>query len=76
MKLELDKKDKIATITLQHINDLFYLYLLIERDDEVLGWTFRQKKVSNAGQQIRGEKERVYLGIKVNKVYFHPLLIP
>jgi len=72
MKLELDKKDKIATITLQHINDLFYLYLLIERDDEVLGWTFRQKKVSNAGQQIRGEKERVYLGIKVNKVYFHP----
>ncbi len=72
MKLSLDKKENLATITLQHINDLFYLYLLVDKEDEIFAWTYRQKRVTNHGQQVRGEREKVYLGIKVEKIYFHP----
>jgi protein pelota len=75
MKFELNEKEKEAKITIQSYDDLFYLYLLIEEGDELYGWSYRNKKIySKEGKAERAEKERVYLGISVEKAYFHPSL--
>ncbi|HLI46061.1 MAG TPA: hypothetical protein VKU94_02600 [Geobacterales bacterium] len=73
MKLILNEEE--AKITVQSEDDLFYLYLLIEEGDEIYGWTYRNRKIyGREGKAERGEKERVYLGIRVEKSYFHPSL--
>jgi len=67
--------DEEAKITIQNNDDLFYLYLLLEEGDEIFGWTYRSRKIyEREGKAERGEKERVYLGIRVEKAYFHPSL--
>jgi Predicted RNA-binding proteins len=72
MKINLNNKDNTATITLQSLNDLFSLYLLIEKGDELYGYSYRQEKFSTKeGEKVRGEKKRIFLGIKVEKIYFH-----
>jgi protein pelota len=72
MKINLNSKENTATITVQSLNDLFSLYLLIERGDELYGYSYRQEKFSTKeGESVRGEKRKIYLGIKVEKAYFH-----
>lgn len=71
MKLSLSEKDKKITITPQSYDDIFRIYLLLEEGDELYGWSYRQRKVyDREGRAERGERERVYLGIKVEKVSF------
>lgn len=71
MKLSLNEKENEAKITIQNYDDLFNLYLILEEGDELYSWTLRQKKIyKREGKAERGERERVYLGIKVKKVRF------
>jgi len=70
MKLNLEEKS--AKITIQNLDDLFYLYLLIDENDEIFGFTQRQEKILNKeGKVEKVDKKRIFLGIKVKKVYFH-----
>jgi stalled ribosome rescue protein Dom34 len=46
MKINLNSKENTATITIQNLNDLFSLYLLVERGDELYGYSYRQEKFS------------------------------
>ena len=55
-----------------NVDDLWHLYNIIEIGDMVLGVTFRREEVkSDKVRSERGEKKRVFLGIRVEKVEFH-----
>ncbi len=71
MKLSFNEKHNEATFTIQSRDDIFYFYLILEEGDELYGWTYRQRKFySKEGKAERGERERVYLGIRIEKAYF------
>ena len=55
-----------------NVDDLWHLYNIIEPEDMVLAVTFRREEVkSDKVRSERGEKKRVFLGIRVEKVEFH-----
>jgi len=55
-----------------NVDDLWHLYNIIEPADMVLAVTFRREEVkSDKVRSERGEKKRVFLGIRVEKVEFH-----
>jgi protein pelota len=55
-----------------NVDDLWHLYNIIEPGDMVLAVTFRREEVkSDKVRSERGEKKRVFLGIRVEKVEFH-----
>ncbi len=72
MKVSFNEKHNEATFTIQSLNDIFHFYLILEEGDELYGWSYRQRKIYDSeGKSEKGERERVYLGIRVEKVYFN-----
>ena len=66
MKIEYGKD--YVDLTPEHDEDLFILYLVINRGDIIYSWTAREVR-GREGE--RGERERVYLGIRVIDVEYH-----
>jgi protein pelota len=57
---------------IDNMDDLWHLYNIIETGDMVRAVTFRREEVkSDMVRSERGEKRRVFLGIRVEKVEFH-----
>jgi protein pelota len=57
---------------IDNLNDLWYLYNLVEVDDLVFGLTFRRDERSDDKiRPERIEKKKVRLGVRVNKIEFH-----
>jgi protein pelota len=55
-----------------NMDDLWHLYNIIDVGDLVLAVTFRrEEQKSDKVRSERGEKKRVFLGIRVEKVEFH-----
>ncbi len=55
-----------------NMDDLWHLYNIIEKGDLVLAVTYRrEEQKSDKVRAERGEKKRVFLGIRVDKVEFH-----
>jgi len=68
--LELDLKNKRLTLVPEDLEDLYYLALIVRRGDIVYAWTKRSTKVEREFGVERGERVRVYLGIRVEEVEF------
>lgn len=66
MKIEYGKD--YVDLTPEYDEDLFILYLVINEGDVVYSWTIREVR-GREGE--RGEREKVYLGIKVIGVEYH-----
>jgi len=68
VKFELDEKRRVVRIVPEREEDLYFIYLLIDRGDIVRGWTVREYKPEG---QKEGERVKMYLGISVEKIEYH-----
>jgi protein pelota len=70
--LKKDPKGLELKLYIDNLNDLWYLYNLIEVDDLVFGLTYRRDERNNDKiRPERAEKKKVRLGVRVNKIEFH-----
>ncbi|MEM1887384.1 MAG: mRNA surveillance protein Pelota [Pyrobaculum sp.] len=68
MKFEIDSKKKIIKITPEREEDLYIVYLLVDKGDIVRGWTVREYKPEGVKD---GERIKIYLGIRVEALEYH-----
>ncbi len=67
-----DYKTGKIKLRVQTLDDLWYLYNVIEPDDLVFAFTTRREEArADAVRAERGEKKKMRLGIRVEKVEFH-----
>ena len=67
-----DRKNQEMRLIIDNLNDLWYLYNLIEPEDLVFGVTFRRdEKPNDKLRPDKAEKKRVRLGMRVQTVEFH-----
>ncbi|MEM0449134.1 MAG: mRNA surveillance protein pelota [Methanomassiliicoccales archaeon] len=70
--LHQDRRTGEIKFEVDNLDDLWHLYNIIEKGDLVLATTFRrEEQKSDKVRSERGEKRRVFLGIRVEKVEFH-----
>jgi protein pelota len=70
--LKQDPKKGEIKLLVNNLNDLWYLYNLIQEDDLVFGITYRRdEKQSDKLRPDRVEKKKIRLGIRVTNVEFH-----
>ncbi len=70
--LHQDRKTGEIKFQVDNMDDLWHLYNIIEIGDLVLASTYRrEEQKSDKVRSERGEKKRVFLGIRVEKVEFH-----
>ncbi|MCK5559253.1 MAG: mRNA surveillance protein pelota [Thermoplasmata archaeon] len=70
--LKQDLKKGEIKLLVDNLNDLWYLYNLIQEDDLVFGITFRRdEKQSDKLRPDGAEKKKIRLGLRVNNVEFH-----
>ncbi len=68
--LELDVRRGLIRLIPEDVEDLYYLALIVRRGDVVRAWTKRSVKVDRGFRVERGERVRVYLGVRVEAVEF------
>ena len=68
MKLSIDKRRRVIDVVPEREEDLYFIYLLVDRGDIVRGWTVREYKPEGAKE---GERVKVYLGVKVEALEYH-----
>lgn len=66
--MSIDKRRRIIDVVPERGEDLYFVYLLVDRGDIVRGWTVREYKPEGAKE---GERIKVYLGIKVEALEYH-----
>ncbi|MDD1770197.1 MAG: mRNA surveillance protein pelota [Methanomassiliicoccales archaeon] len=70
--LHQDTRTGEIKLLVDNMDDLWHLYNIIEKGDLVLAVTYRREEAkSDKVRAERGEKKRVFLGIRVDKVEFH-----
>lgn len=73
--LELNLKKGFVKVIPETLDDLWHLYNIVYRDDEVYGYTTREIKTDDRyARDRRGERVNVFLGVKVEKVFWDRLL--
>jgi len=65
-----DHKKKTYEIKIDTTEDLLFLALFIEPQDTVYAWTTRQLKYTRGLKTEKGERVKVYMGIKVTKIEY------
>jgi len=67
------KRDKgILELLIEVPEDLYYLSLILDKEDLAYAWTTRQLKFEGkGGESKKGERVKVYLGIKVKAIEYH-----
>lgn len=68
MRLSVDKRRRVIDVVPERGEDLYFVYLLVDRGDIVRGWTVREYKPEGAKE---GERIKVYLGIRVEALEYH-----
>jgi len=68
--LRQDLRKNIFEIKVDAPEDLLFLALFIEPEDTVYAWTTRQLKYSRGLKTERGERVKVYMGLKVTKIEY------
>lgn len=75
MKLiEYNKQKSYIKLLIEVPEDLYYLSLILEKNDIIYSWTTRQLKIERATESIKGKRIRVYLGIRLTSFEFHKFL--
>lgn len=70
--LEYDKDKGILELTIEVPEDLYYISLLLDKGDLAYAWTTRQLKFEGKGGESRkGDRVKVYLGIRVEAIEYH-----
>ncbi|MCU0861763.1 MAG: mRNA surveillance protein pelota [Methanomassiliicoccales archaeon] len=70
--LHQDRKTGEIKFQVDNMDDLWHLYNIIDQGDLVLAVTYRrEEQKSDKVRAERGEKRRVFLGIRVERVEFH-----
>jgi len=73
--LEMNLKKGFVKVVPETIDDLWHLYNIIYKGDEVYAYTTREiKQDEKYARSKRGERVSVFLGVKVEKVYWDRLL--
>lgn len=72
--LNIDKENNVINLFLENDEDLYFLSLIIEKDDIIYSWTKRQLKIKKAYGEEKGERIRIYVGITVEKIEFQRFL--
>ncbi len=71
--LSVDRKRGRIKVQAESPDDLWHLSRVIEPGDVFYGWTFRrEERRTDALRPEKGEKKRMYLGIRVESVEFRP----
>ncbi|RLE55097.1 MAG: hypothetical protein DRJ40_09065 [Thermoprotei archaeon] len=68
--LELDERHHVIRVVPECSEDLFFLTLLIEPGDVVYSWTYRMLKREGVTGTERGERVKVYMGLRVLSLDF------
>ncbi len=66
MKIEVRKNE--LEFEIESEEDLYVVYLLLDRGDFLYGWTVREFRTR---KNERGERKRIYVGIRVEAVEYH-----
>lgn len=66
--LEIDTKNEIVSLRTEDLNDLWTLYNVIDKDDEVLARTHRRIVLKEGS---KGERKQMTLKLKVESISFH-----
>ncbi len=73
--LQMNLKKGIVKVVPENLDDLWHLYNIILRNDEVKSKTSRQTKVEDQyARPKKGERVSVFLGLKVEKVVWDKIL--
>ena len=73
--LKMNVKRGFAEVSPDNLDDLWHLYNIIHKDDEVHARTTREKKVeAHYARPKRGRRVSVFLGIKAEKVFWDKTL--
>ncbi len=68
MKYEIDAKRRVIRVLPEREEDLYFVYLLIDRGDVVRGWTVREYKPDGVKE---GERVKMYLAVKAETLEYH-----
>ena len=68
--LEFDSRKNMIRVLPEHLEDLYYLSLIISPGDIVYAWTKRSTKVNSGYDSERGKRIRVFLGLRVEQIEF------
>ncbi len=68
--LEIDEKKEFLEVLLEVPEDFYYLTLLIDKGDLVYAWSTRQVKIERETGIVKGDRVRVYLGLRVKEIEF------
>jgi len=68
VKYEVDTRRRIVKVLPEREEDLYFIYLLIDKGDIVRGWTVREYKPEGAKE---GERIKMYLAIRVEVLEYH-----
>ncbi|HTY46284.1 MAG TPA: mRNA surveillance protein pelota [Methanomassiliicoccales archaeon] len=70
--LHQDTRTGEIKVLVDNMDDLWHLFNIVETGDLVLAVTYRREEAkSDKVRSERGEKKRVFLGVRVEKVEFH-----
>ena len=67
---ELDTKKRIISLIPEGDEDLYILSLLIEKGDRIYSWTTRSLKFERATGSIKGDRVKMYIGLRVKEIEF------
>lgn len=68
MRYEIDERRRLLRAIPEREEDLYFLYLLIDRGDVIRGWTVREVRPEGAK---RGERVKLYLGVRAESLEYH-----
>lgn len=68
MKLAIDGRRRLIDVVPERAEDLYFLYLLIDKGDLLRGWTVRELKPEGAKD---GERKKVFLAVRVEHLEYH-----
>ena len=73
--LEMNLKKGFVKVVPETFDDLWHLYNIIYENDEVYGYTTREVKLDERySREKRGQRVSVFLGLRVEKVFWDKLL--
>jgi protein pelota len=68
VKYDIDVRRRVIKILPEREEDLYFVYLLIDRGDVVRGWTVREYKPDGVKE---GERVKMYLAVKAETLEYH-----
>lgn len=68
MIYKIDTRRRVIQITPVREEDLYFIYLLVDRGDVVRGWTVREYKPEGADES---ERVKMYLAVRVEALEYH-----